>query len=208
MEIKAKEFDSIARTIFKPVYPIIAEQIISRTGITSGACLDIGCGSGYLGAALAKATQLYMHFLDQSPDMIEIVQQTIQENNILDRSATITGDVSSIALPDNSINLAVSRGSVFFWEDLPQAFREIYRILAPGGWSYIGGGFGNRELKESIKGKMISGENKNGQFGDLMRRNMSPETRERFETALKTAGINSYSILHNEDIGLWILMRK
>ncbi|MBN1906998.1 MAG: class I SAM-dependent methyltransferase [Deltaproteobacteria bacterium] len=208
MEKKAKEFDSIARNIFKPIYPIIAGQIIARTGITSGTCLDIGCGSGYLGAALAKATQLYMHFLDQSPDMIEIVKQTIQENNIQGRSATITGDVSSIALPDNSINLAVSRGSVFFWEDLPQAFREIYRILAPGGWSYIGGGFGNRELKESIKGKMMSNENSNGQFGDLMRRNMSPETRERFETALKTAGINSYSILHNEDIGLWIVMRK
>lgn len=208
MEIKAKEFDSIARNIFKPIYPIIAEQIISRTGITSGTCLDIGCGSGYLGAALAKATQLYMHFLDQSPDMIEIVKQTIQENNIQERSATITGDVSSIALPDNSINLAVSRGSIFFWEDLPQAFREIYRILAPGGWSYIGGGFGNRELKESINNKMMSSENFDGQFENLRRRNMSPETRERFETALKTAGINSYSILHNEDIGLWILMRK
>jgi ubiquinone/menaquinone biosynthesis C-methylase UbiE len=208
MEINAKEFDSIARNIFKPIYPVIAEQIVSQTGIISGTCLDIGCGSGYLGAALARTTQLYMHFLDQSPDMIEIVKQTILENEFQERASAIVGDVSSIALPDNSINLAVSRGSIFFWEDLPQAFREIYRVLAPGGWTYIGGGFGNRELKEVIKNRMMSSENSNGQFGNLMRRNMSPETRERFETALKTAGIDSYSIIHNEDIGLWLLMRK
>ncbi|NLA76055.1 MAG: class I SAM-dependent methyltransferase, partial [Deltaproteobacteria bacterium] len=148
MDINAKEFSSIAHNIFKPVYPIIAGQIIARTGITSGTCLDIGCGSGYLGAAIAKATQLYVHFLDQSPDMIEIAKQTIQENNIQERSVTITGGVSSIALPDNSINLAVSRGSVFFWEGLPKAFQEIYRVLAPGGCTYIGGGFGTRELKK------------------------------------------------------------
>lgn len=208
MEINAQDFDSIVRNIFKPIYPVIADQIIARTGITGGICLDVGCGTGYLGAALARATQLYMYFLDQSLDMIEIAKRTIHENNLQERAETIHGDVSSIDLPDNSINLAVSRGSVFFWEDLPQAFREIYRVLMPYGWAYIGGGFGSRELKESIKREMLASKVTDAQFGNHMRRNLSPETRKRFETALKTAGIESYTILHGEDIGLWIMIRK
>jgi ubiquinone/menaquinone biosynthesis C-methylase UbiE len=208
MKIDAQNFDSIARNIFKPIYPVIASQIIARTGITSGTCLDIGCGSGYLGASLAESTQLFMYFLDQSADMIKIVKRTIHENDLKERAAAIHGDVSSIDLPDNSINLAVSRGSVFFWEDLPQAFQEIYRVLAPDGWAYIGGGFGSKELKESIRHEMLVNKKADNQFSYHMRRNLSPETRIRFETALKTAGIDSYTILHNEDIGLWIIIRK
>ncbi|MBN2419729.1 MAG: class I SAM-dependent methyltransferase [Deltaproteobacteria bacterium] len=208
MDIDAQKFDSIARNVFNPIYPVIASQIIEKTGITMGTCMDIGCGSGYLGAALAKTTQLYVYFLDQSVDMIEIVRRTIRENNLQDRSALLHSDVSNIDLPDNSINMAVSRGSIFFWDDLPQALKEIYRVLVPGGMAYIGGGFGNRELKESIKEKMMNDKHADAQFPDHMRRNLSPETRNRFETALKSAGIDSYTILQNEDIGLWILIRK
>ena len=208
MDIDAKKFSSVARNIFKPVYPAIAEQIIARTGVTSGKCLDIGCGSGALGTALAKVTQLYMHFLDQSEDMIELTMQTILENGIQNRAKAIHGDVASIDLPDESIDLAVSRGSVFFWEDLPRAFREIYRILTPGGWAYIGGGFGSRKIRDSIKHKMQTSKDADSQFSSHMHRNLSPETHERFAAALETAGISSYTILHNEDIGLWIMMRK
>jgi hypothetical protein len=50
MEIDAQKFDRIARGVFAPVYPVIAGQIIARTGVTRGVCLDIGCGGGYLGA--------------------------------------------------------------------------------------------------------------------------------------------------------------
>ncbi|MFZ1984232.1 MAG: hypothetical protein WAU91_07445 [Desulfatitalea sp.] len=39
-------------------------------------------------------------------------------------------------------------------------------------------------------------------------RNLGTETRARFETALARAGIPSFSILHTEEIGLWVVMRK
>jgi hypothetical protein len=51
MEIDAQKFDRIARSLFAPVYPVIAGQINARTGVTRGICLDIGRGGGYLGAA-------------------------------------------------------------------------------------------------------------------------------------------------------------
>ncbi len=56
MKVNVTQFDQIAREIFAPIYPVIAEQIVRKTGITAGQCLDVGCG-GYLGMALAKITE-------------------------------------------------------------------------------------------------------------------------------------------------------
>lgn len=208
MKIDAKEYDAIARDVFAPAYPVIAQQILAHTGVTSGTCVDVGCGGGYLGAALARITDLFVHFMDQSAAMITLAERTITENGLSARTTTLQADVTDIKLADASVNLVISRGSVFFWEDLPRAFKEIYRILAPQGWAYIGGGFGSRELKESIEREMASRGKRTGPFGDKVRRNLGPETRNRFVTALETAGIDSYSILQSDDIGLWVVMRK
>jgi len=40
----SKEFLTIADTIFAPIYPVIAEQIVTNTGIHSGTALDVGSG--------------------------------------------------------------------------------------------------------------------------------------------------------------------
>ncbi|MBM9615533.1 class I SAM-dependent methyltransferase [Desulfobulbus rhabdoformis] len=208
MKINAKQFDAIARTVFAPVYPVIAEQIIFHTGITRGTCLDLGCGSGYLGAAVARKTKLDMVFLDQSPEMLKLCARTIDENGLRGRAGLLPGDTGSIALPDGSVDLVISRGSIFFWEDLPQAFREIKRVLAPGGKTFIGGGFGNALLKQSIRLQMAERNQGKDQFGQKMRTNLGAEMRNRFEKNLHQAGISNYSILHDEDIGLWIMMEQ
>ena len=208
MKINAKKYDIIAREVFAPVYPLIAVQIISRTGVIRGTCLDIGCGSGYIGAALAGKTDLFIRFFDESSDMLEIARQTITENGLAGRADVLRGDVTAIPLPGDTIDLAVSRGSVFFWDDLVRSLSEIHRVLAPGGWAYIGGGFGSRALTKSIIAQMAERNRGSGKFGDKVRRNLGTETRGRFESALQTAGIEKASILHDEEIGLWMVIHK
>lgn len=208
MKINAQKFDAIARTVFAPIYPVIARQIVEHTGITKGHCLDAGCGSGYLGAALAGITHLHMTFFDASQEMLAFTENTIEENGLRSRAGTLPGDIGSIALPTGSVHLVVSRGSIFFWEDLPQAFREIFRILAPGGRTWIGGGFGNALLKESIRSQMAERNKGNDAFGAKMRCNLGPNMQVRFEEALQEAEIPDYEILQNEDIGLWIDIHK
>lgn len=208
MHIDARKFDRIAREVFAPVYPVIASQIIARTGITKGACLDIGCGGGYLGAALARISELFVHLLDASGDMLAIAARTITENGLKARAATLRGDVAAIPLRDASIDLVVSRGSIFFWEDLAQAFREIHRVLTPDGRAYVGGGFGTRQLKESIEREMKHRNRGSDQFQERVTRNLGVESRKRFETALENAGIHDATLLHDDEIGLWVLMRK
>jgi ubiquinone/menaquinone biosynthesis C-methylase UbiE len=208
MKIDVQKYDKIARGAFAPVYPAIADQIIGHTGVTRGTCLDIGCGGGYLGAALAAKTGLFIHFFDASPDMLDIVKRTIAENGLAGRAETLQGDVTAIPLPDGSIDLAVSRGSVFFWKDLPRAMADIHRVLAPGGWAYIGGGFGSKALRESIVAQMSERSQGNGSFRDKVRRNLGAETRAKFEAGLKTTGIENITVLHDEEIGLWMVIRK
>ncbi len=194
---------------FTPVYQQIADQILSATGKTSGVCVDLGCGPGGLGKALLDKSDLFVHFFDQSVEMLEQVDEKMSAAGTHWRSSIICGDIACIDLADASVDLAVSRGSIFFWEDLEAAFREIERILASGGWGYIGGGFGSRQLKEEITSQMNADpDNIKGDFRNKIKRNLGPESRERFEKALQRSGIGNYSIVQNEDIGLWIQIRK
>jgi ubiquinone/menaquinone biosynthesis C-methylase UbiE len=66
----------------------------------------------------------------------------------------VKSDVHATPFPDNSFDLIVSRGSVFFWNDLPGALREISRILKPGGIIFCGGGLGSAEIGRRIQQKI------------------------------------------------------
>ncbi|GAB6145940.1 hypothetical protein [Desulfocicer niacini] len=44
--------DQIAKTLFSPIYPVIAKNTIAVTGICQGNGLDLGNGAGML--AMAK----------------------------------------------------------------------------------------------------------------------------------------------------------
>ncbi len=208
MKIDAKKFDRIAKDVFAPVYPMIADQIVARTGVADGVCLDIGCGGGDLGAALIKVSGLSVVFLDQSADMLAIARRVAGEDGLGERTGLLLGDVSAIPLADDSVDLAVSRGSVFFWDDLPRAFAEIHRVLAPGGQGYIGGGFGSKKVREAIEREMLARNQGKDTFGARVRRNLGPETRARFEMALERAGLHGWETILDEETGLWVLMRK
>ncbi len=147
-------FDKISREIFAPIYPVIAGQIIQKTKLDKGKCLDAGCGTGALGRALANCTDMDVVFFDQSEDMIELVKKYVDEENLKQRSSYLLGDIHNIPYDDDSIDLVISRGSIPFWDDWGKAYSEIYRILKKDGHAYIGGGFGNAKLRDEIKNKM------------------------------------------------------
>ena len=208
MTTDAKGFDRIAREIFAPVYPVIARQIIAETRLDHGSCLDIGCGGGYLGLALADLTELSVRFLDASPEMLAILRKNILRKSLADRTEVLEGDVRAIPLPDGSVNLAVSRGSVFFWKDLAGAFREIYRVLAPEGAAMIGGGFGSAALQADIGQKMDALDQGSGRWRKKVARNLGPETVQKFKEALEAGGIPAFEVRRSEETGLWAVFGK
>ena len=204
MKIDVAEYEKIATQIFKPIYSVIAGQIVSNTKISKGNALDVGCGTGHLGLAVAREGDFYTRFLDESPEMLKVANQNIENAGLKDRAETVQADVSDIPLPDGSIDLAFSRGSLFFWQEPAKAFKELWRILAPGGKTYIGGGFGNTALKDEISRKMGN----TPEWKKKLERNLGQGSLEKYEAILEQAGIERYEILHDEEIGLWIVMQK
>lgn len=204
MEMNVEEFDEIARNVFAPIYPVIAGQIKQNTGIETGTCLDIGTGGGYLGIELSKITDLSVYLFDKSEKMIKLANENINNNGLENRVKTQLGDVHEIPFKDQSINLVISRGSIFFWENLQKAFKEIYRILKPGGIAYIGGGFGTAELKEqiAIKMKEIDKEWEGG-----MVKNFGNNPIELLNNELRSSEIEDYDVSMDES-GLWVTIRR
>lgn len=200
----ARGMDEIAKTLFAPIYPVIAENIIRRFGITAGTCVDLGSGPASLSIAVARQSDLSLIALDYSDDMHEAASRNIIEAGLSDRIRLLCGDVHAMPLDDDFADLIISRGSMFFWDDLQAAFREVYRILKPGGKTYIGGGFGNAKLRDEISAAMIK---KNPDWKEFNRKNISPENVERFRAILDEIGVPEYEIILGDE-GFWIVLSK
>lgn len=194
----AVRFDRVAKTTFAPVYPVLAGQIVNRTGIREGRCADVGSGPGSLALALARATDLSLWSLDLSPAMTAIATANIQNAGLRDRVFPLTGDVQSLPFADGSIDLVASRGSMFFWENKVAAFSEIYRVLRPGGWACVGGGFGTAELARKIA-RESKKKDRRGPPGD--------HDPDHYRQALDQAHIRTYD-MRKDDAGFWITIPK
>lgn len=204
MEKKKYEFDYIANNIFFPIYPVIANHIIKETNISIGNCLDIGSGGGHLGLFIAKQTTMKVTLYDKSKEALEIANKRIKDWNLEESVSTFNGDVHEISYADESFQLIVSRGSLWFWDDPKKAFSEIYRLLAPGGCAYIGGGFGTEALRQEIYEKMKEIDD---DWPNSRKKFTDGNTAEKFTIVLSEIGIKNFQITDNEK-GLWILIRK
>ena len=203
-----RSFNDMARTIFAKAYPAIAAQIVGETGISKGVCLDIGCGCGHLGIAMAEHGAFDMTLLDPSEKMRTQAIENVTEAGLSKRVQMIQGCAEAIPLPDNSVDLAVSRGSVFFWKDQAQAFREIYRVLKPLGVAYIGGGFGSAELRDAVVQKMKERNQGKESWRETMESRIGPESAVRFRQTLEVSGVPGFRVEQSDDKGLWIIFKK
>lgn len=203
-EKKALEFDEIASNIFAPIYPAIASSIIEKTKIDEGICIDIGCGGGHLGIEISKITRMYVNLLDISPYSLNIANNRIKSKGLKNRMKTVLGDVHNIPFENNTVQLIVSRGSIWFWENQVKALTEIYRVLSKGGFAYIGGGFGNDILRREVFEKM---ENREPNWEERRKGFIKDNNAEKLDRIATEANIPYYNII-DDDSGLWIVMNK
>lgn len=203
-EEKVLEFDEIADNVFKPIYPVIAYQIITKTKINRGKCIDIGSCGGHLGIELAKLTDMFVYLMDISPFALKVADKRIEDNGFCDKMETLLGDVHKIPFENNTVDLIVSRGSIWFWENQVKALKDIYRVLKKGGSAYIGGGFGNAKLKNQVFEEMESRE-KN--WENRRKGFIKDNSAEKFERLIREAEIESYEVI-DDDSGLWVYINK
>ncbi|MDO9324432.1 MAG: class I SAM-dependent methyltransferase [Methanoregula sp.] len=201
---KAEYYNELAQNIFFPCYPVIAHQILKRANLDTGSCLDVGSGPGHLAIAIATLSDLTAYALDNSPPMVKIAQANVEKYRLGRRVKPVFGDVNGIPFGDTSMNLVVSRGSFFFWENLSRGFSECKRVLKRGGMAYIGGGFGNARLRDEIIVRMRERDpgwedKRQGWYA-----NCNPHI---VRSALAAAGIYEYDLIE-DDSGFWVCFGK
>jgi SAM-dependent methyltransferase len=203
-EQTAADFNEIAQTIFFPIYPVIAHQILKKSDIDSGTCLDVGSGPGHLAIALATLSDVNVCAMDNAKPMLEIAEANVEKYRLGHRVRPVFGDVHAIPFGAASMDLVVSRGSFFFWENLARGFAECLRVLRSGGIAYIGGGFGNARLRDEIIIQMRERDPAWEERRQAWYDNCSPPI---VRSALIAAGIAEYDLIQDNS-GYWVCFGK
>jgi len=199
---RAYKFNEAATKILAPIYPVIAEQIIDECRITEGICIDVGCGPAQLGMELAKRTSLIIYALDVSEEMLKMAKENVEKAGLNGKLIPISGDVHAMPFKNEFADLVISRGSLPFWRDKVQAFREIYRVLKAGGFTFIGGGFGrDMEVRSKVRERMLKLRKEIPKF------KKTRLTTEYLQCILEKAQIENFKII-SDDSGLWVKIAK
>ncbi|MCT7377256.1 class I SAM-dependent methyltransferase [Chelativorans salis] len=106
--------------------PVIAAE----AGVQKGdRVLDVACGTGALTLAAAEIAGPSGSIvgLDANPEMLAVARRKPVQIEWME------GTAEALPLPDNDFDAVVSQFGFMFFEDKPQALREMMRVLKPGG---------------------------------------------------------------------------
>lgn len=99
--------------------------------------LDLGTGSGFLAFPLAKAyPQIHVIGLDIAPQVLERNRKKVRVEQ-LNNLEFMLYDGIKFPFPDNSFTHIVTRYALHHFPDINECFREISRVLKPGGVLFI-----------------------------------------------------------------------
>ncbi len=126
----------------------LAEPFLDFVGTANGeSVLDVGCGTGSLGFALARRCQVkQVHSIDFSP--VYIAHATYRNRD--PRIAFAVGDACALDIPDSSFDRVLSLLVLQFVPRTGQAIAEMRRVARPGAvvgaavWDAPGGFVTNR----------------------------------------------------------------
>jgi ubiquinone/menaquinone biosynthesis C-methylase UbiE len=98
------------------------------------AILDVGCGGGKtIDKLAAMAPQARVYGVDHSEESVAAAKRTNARWIDTGRVEIQLGSVSHLPFADNMFDLVTGVETHFWWPDLRNDMREIYRVTKPGG---------------------------------------------------------------------------
>lgn len=107
-----------------------AEYVKTYGGSDSqGPVLDVGCGTGLVGKALAEVGYTHISGIDISPDMLNVAQETQSYRTLLQH------DLIRFPYPfeDNSFPIITAIGVLSTFDNIESILRECCRMAMPDG---------------------------------------------------------------------------
>jgi len=199
-------------------YACVAREVRTVCEPKDGVWVDLGCGAGPLAFALAQSTQSVFVLVDPDRDALSRALKEAEARGWAHRFVALVGRAESIPVADDSVDLVISRGSIFFWNDRPAGLRNVYRILRPGGKAMIRGGLGSTyprwAREEFMRRRLQSVRSKGAKAMRAFKEVRKPET---FRRWAREAGLKDFEVwgeggLPEDDpgagLGIWLRFDK
>ncbi len=148
--------------------------------------VELGCGGGRNASALMmKYPSSKVTAIDYSDVSVRIATDVNAEAIREGRCTVQQGDVSALTLPEEKYDLATAFETIYFWPGLERCFRQVAKVLKPGGVFLI--------VNES------DGTDKTGLKFEKIIDGMKCHTVEEIESALKQAGFGRIKTDHHRN---------
>ncbi|MDU5100282.1 MAG: class I SAM-dependent methyltransferase [Peptoniphilus grossensis] len=112
--------------------------------------LDLGCGGGRnIEYFLTKADKVYG--LDHSNTSVKMASEINKKAIDTGRCKILVGDVKNLPFEDETIDIVTAFETIYFWNDIEECFREIYRVLKKEGQFLICNEVSSKERRDVKK---------------------------------------------------------
>ena len=207
-----------AETKLSDRYPCVVEDMLRYCRPEKGCWIDLGAGKGQVAIPLIERTGNPVTMLDPDVEAMSKGLEIAREKGLGNRLLAVVGVAEDMPFPDNSVDLVVSRGSIFFWDDPVKGLQEVYRVLRPGGKAYIGGGAGSGFPKQATE-KLIRGrkERMQGEQAEKWKKFIELRRPEQMKKWAEDAGLPGFQVMGKGAIsaedervgqGVWLLCEK
>lgn len=152
--------------------------------ITPEKAVDLGCGGGRnAGELLKRYPHAHVTAIDYSALSVEKAREYNKDMIASGRCTVQQGDVSSLQIAAESVDLATAFETIYFWPGLEKCFAQVAKVLKPGGCFMICNESDGTDATSLKFEKIIDG--------------MKNYTSDQIEAALKEAGFSEVRSNHH-----------
>jgi ubiquinone/menaquinone biosynthesis C-methylase UbiE len=115
----------------------VRDRVLANASVEAGdVLLDVGTGSGLIafGALPLAGEQGRVIFSDVSETLLEHCRREAAERGVAERCRFLVASADDlVGVEDDTVDAVTTRSVLMYVEDKARAFRELFRVLRPGG---------------------------------------------------------------------------
>lgn len=151
-----------------------AEEILRKSGVTEGYCVDLGCGDGELACELATRSKLHIYAIDSDSEKVAVARRKLTEMGLYGRRVTVHhGDPAATSYPRYFADLVVS-GRAITDGTSPALDKETARLQRPFGGVACVGKAG--AIQKTVRGPLAGAGSWTHQYADPANTCCSPDS--------------------------------